>query len=157
MAGMEATVGAMEATMVATEATTTARGPLRLRLMLSPPPLLSPLLMPSPDISVVTDMDTVLTDTDTLLTPMDIIIMARGLLMPSPDISVVTDMDTVLTATGATEDTTMARGLLMPRPATDTTAMGTEATVEDTMVMVMVPGTDTMVEKFQKFMLIQSD
>merc|ERR1712088_906148 len=143
----------MEATMVATEATTTARGPLRLRL--SPPPLLSPLLMPSPDISVVTDMDTVLTDTDTLLTPMDIIIMARGLLMPSPDISVLTDTDT--TAMGATEDTTMARGLLMPSPATDTTAMGTEATVEDTMVMVMVTGTDTMVEKFQKFMLIQSD
>merc|ERR1712110_276647 len=162
MAGMEATVGAMEATMVATESTTTARGPLRLRLMLSPPPLLSPLLMPSPDISVVTDMDTVLTDTDTLLTPMDIIIMARGLLMPSPDISVVTDMDTVLTDTeamamGATEDTTMARGLLMPSPATGTTAMGTEATVEDTMVMVMVTGTDTTVEKFQKFMLIQSD
>merc|ERR1712141_189702 len=122
---MEATVGAMEATMVATEATTTARGPLRLRLMLSPPPLLSPLLMPSPDILVVTDMDTALPDTDTLLTPMDITIMARGLLMPSP--------------------------------ATDTTAMGTEATVEDTMVMVMVTGTDTMVEKFQKFMLIQSD
>merc|ERR1712203_188398 len=143
----------MEATMVATEAITTARGPLRLKL--SPPPLLSPLLMPSPDILVVTD-------TDTLLTPMDIIIMARGLLMPSPDISVVTDMDTVLTDTeamamGATEDTTMARGLLMPSPATGTTAMGTEATVEDTMVMVMVTGTDTMVEKFQKFMLIQSD
>merc|ERR1711936_623113 len=109
--------------MVATEAITTERGPLRLRL--SPPPLLSPLLMPSPDILVVTDMDTVLTDTDTLLTPMDIIITARGLLMPSPD--------------------------------TDTTAMGTEATVEDTVVMVMVTGTDTMVEKFQKFMLIQSD
>merc|ERR1712110_26010 len=126
MAGMEATVGAMEATMVATEATTTARGPLRLRLMLSPPPLLSPLLMPSPDISVVTDMDTVLTDTEAM-------------------------------AMGATEDTTMARGLLMPSPATDTTAMGTEATVEDTMFMVMVTGTDTMVEKFQKFMLIQSD
>merc|ERR1712218_740548 len=145
----------MEATMVATEATTTARGPLRLRLRLSPPPLLSPLLMPSPDILVVTDMDTV-------LTAMDIIIMARGLLMPSPDISVVTDMDTVLTDTeamamGAIEDTTMARGLLMPSPATDTTAMGMEATVEDTMVMVMVTGTDTMVEKFQKFMLIQSD
>merc|ERR1712203_905661 len=131
----------MEATMVATEAITTERGPLRLRL--SPLPLLSPLLMPSPDILV-------LTDTDTLLTPMDIIIMARGLLMPSPDISVVMAM-------GATEDTTMARGLLMPSPATGTTAMGTEATVEDTMVMVMVTGTDTMVEKFQKFMLIQSD
>merc|ERR1712158_208702 len=126
-----------------------AGGPLRLRL--SPPPLLSPLLMPSPDILVVTDMDTVLTDTDTLLTPMDIIIMARGLLMPSPDISVVTDTEAM--AMGATEDTTMARGLLMPSPDTDTTAMGTEATV----VMVMVTGTDTMVEKFQKFMLIQSD
>merc|ERR1711874_490005 len=124
MAGMEATVEAMEATMVATEAITTERGPLRLRL--SPLPLLSPLLMPSPDILVVTDMDTVLTDTEAM-------------------------------AMGATEDTTMARGLLMPSPATDTTAMGTEATVEDTMVMVMVTGTDTMVEKFQKFMLIQSD
>merc|ERR1711874_479940 len=107
---MEATVEAMEATMVATEATTTERGPLRLRLMLSPPPLLSPLPLLSPDILVVTD-------TDTPLTPMDIIITARGLLMPSPDISVVTDMDTVLTDTeamamGATEDTTMARDLL---------------------------------------------
>merc|ERR1711915_587510 len=143
----------MEATMVATEAITTERGPLRLRL--SPLTLLSPLLMPSPDILVVTDMDTVLTDTDTLHTPMDIIIMARGLLMPSPDISVLTDTEAM--AMGATEDTTMARGLLMPSPDTDTTAMGTEATVEDTMVMVMVTGTDTMVEKFQKFMLIQSD
>merc|ERR1711997_1278967 len=103
-AGMEAIVEAMEATMVATEATTAARGPLRLRLRLSPPPLLSGLLMPSPDISVVTDMDTVLTDTEAM-------------------------------AMGATEDTTMARGLLMLSPATGTTAMGTEATVEDTMVM----------------------
>merc|ERR1711913_204658 len=145
----------MEATMVATEATTTERGPLRLRLMLSPPPLLSPLPLLSPDILVVTDTDTALTDTDTLLTPMDIIITARGLLMPSPDISVLTDTEAM--AMGATEDTTMARDLLMPSPDTDTMAMGTEATVEDTMVMVMVTGTDTMVEKFQKFMLIQSD
>merc|ERR1711944_361507 len=69
------------ATMVATEATTTARGPLmlRLRLMLSPPPLLSPVMA-----IMAMGTDTTLTDTDTLLlTPTDIIIMARGLLMPS--------------------------------------------------------------------------
>merc|ERR1712158_18793 len=67
--------------MVPTEDTTTARGPLmlRLRLMLSQPPLLSPAMVITEDIT--------LTDTDTLLlTPMDImVIMARGLLMPSQD------------------------------------------------------------------------
>merc|ERR1712088_153007 len=118
---MEGTVEAMEA-MEATEATTTARGPLmlRLRLMLSPPPL------PSLDTTAI------LTDTEPTVT---------GMLLLTP-------MD--ITAT-------TARGLLMPSPDTATTVMGTEATVEDTMVMLMVMATDTTVEKFQKFMLIQSD
>merc|ERR1719412_2625160 len=119
--GMEAMEGTVEA-MVATEDTTTARGPLmlRLRLMLSPPPL------PSLDMATTAmATDTELTVTDMLLlTPMDIS-TARGLLMPSPDMG--------------------------------TTAMGTEVTVGATMGMVMVTATDTTVEKFQKFMLIQSD
>merc|ERR1719436_996118 len=147
--------------MEATEATTTARGPLRLRLMPSPPPLLSPLLMPSPDMATTA---TALTDTVMLLlTPTDIIIMARGLLMPSPDmVGTTAIMGTEVTtedimATVATEDTTTARGLLMLSPDTATTVMGTEATVGATMGMVMVTATDTTVEKFQKFMLIQSD
>merc|ERR1719490_196802 len=108
----------------------------------------------------------VITLTDTvmlLLTPTDIITpMARGLLMPSPDMATTVIMGTEVTtedimATVATEDTTTARGLLMLSPDTATTVMGTEATVEDTMVMLMVMATDTTVEKFQKFMLIQSD
>merc|ERR1712141_518821 len=95
--------------------------------------------------------DSALTDTGMpLLTPMDITATtARDLLMPSPPMGT--------TATVATEDTTTARGLPMLSPDTVTTVMGTEATVEDTMVMVMVTATDTTVEKFQKFMLIQSD
>merc|ERR1712038_197260 len=155
--------GTMEDTMVATEDTTTARGPLmlRLRLMPSPPPL------PSPDMvtTVATWADITLTDTDMLLlTPMDITVTtARDLLMLSPDMATtameVTMEDTVgaTMATVATEDTTTARGLPMLSPDTATTVMGTEATVEDTMVMVMVTATDITVEKFQKFMLIQSD
>merc|ERR1712051_534810 len=96
-----------------------------------------------------------------LLTPTGIIIMARGLLMPSPDTGIMamgteaTVEDTM--ATVATEDTTTARGLLMLSPDTATTVMGTEATVGATMVILMVMATDTTVEKFQKFMLIQSD
>merc|ERR1711936_1089750 len=118
--GTEDTV---EATMVATEDTTTARGPLmlRLRLMPSPPPMLSP------------DMATTAMD-------MDITVMGMEVM-----------------ATVATEDTTTARGLLMLSPDMVTTAVGTEATVEDTEAMVLVTATDTTVEKFQKFMLIQSD
>merc|ERR1711981_681664 len=155
---MEGTVEAIEAM----EDTTTARGPLmlRLRLMLSPP------LLPSLDMAT-TAMVMVITLTDTvmlLLTPTDIITpMARGLLMPSPDmVGTTAIMGTEVTtedimATVATEDTTTARGLLMLSPDTATTVMGTEATVEDTMVMLMVMATDTTVEKFQKFMLIQSD
>merc|ERR550519_2513957 len=99
-----------------------------------------------------------------LLTPMDITAStARGLLMPSPDmVGTTAIMGTEVTtedimATVATEDTTTARGLLMLSPDTATTVMGTEATVEDIMVMLMVMATDTTVEKFQKFMLIQSD
>merc|ERR1719500_2509573 len=96
-----------------------------------------------------------------LLTPTDIIIMARGLLMPSPAMGIMamgteaTTEDTM--ATVATEDTTTARGLLMLSRDTGIMAMGTEATVGATMVMLMVMATDTTVEKFQKFMLIQSD
>merc|ERR1712072_1527529 len=78
----------VEGTMVVTEATTTARGPLmlRLRLRLSPPPLLSP------------DMAIMVTDTDTTLTHTDITTTARGLLMLSlPMGTMVTDMVTALT------------------------------------------------------------
>merc|ERR1719331_199732 len=89
---------------------------------------------------------------------------ARGLLMPSPPMATTVIMEVTMEvttedimATVATEDTTTARGLLMLSPDTATTVMGTEATVEDTMVMLMVMATDTTVEKFQKFMLIQSD
>merc|ERR1719500_411564 len=95
---------------------------------------------------------TALTDTVMLLlTPTDIIIMARGLLMPSPAMGIMA-MGTV-----ATEDTTTARGLLMLSQDTGTMVMGTEDTVGATMVMLMVMATDITVEKFQKFMLIQSD
>merc|ERR1739842_284309 len=135
--GTEDTV---EATMVATEDTTTARGPLmlRLRLMLSPPPPLSPDM-----VTTAIDMDTALSDTAMLLlTPTDIMVTtARGPLMLSPDMA-------------DTEDTTTERGPLMLSPDMATTAMDTEDTAEDTTVMVMVMATDTTVEKFQKFMLI---
>merc|ERR1711910_42534 len=89
----------------------------------------SPPPLPSPDMvtTVATWADITLTDTDMLL----------------------------LTPTDITPTT--ARDLLMPSQPMVTTAVGTEATVEDTMVMVMVTATDTTVEKFQKFMLIQSD
>merc|ERR1712001_669549 len=109
--------------------------------------------------------DITLTDTDTLLlTPTDImVIMARGLLMLSPAM-VTTDTedtmeDIVEDTMGmvATEATTTARGLLMPSQDTGPLAMDMGAIVGDTMGMVMVMGTDTTVEKFQKFMLIQSD
>merc|ERR1711894_407984 len=152
--GTEDTV---EATMVATEDTTTARGPLRLRLMLSPPPPLSPDM-----VTTAMDMDTALTDTAMLLlTPTDIMVtMARGPLMLSPDMATTaTDTDTATdtatdTDTEDTEDTTTERGPLMLSPDMATTAMDTEDTAEDTTVMVMVMATDTTVEKFQKFMLI---
>merc|ERR1712060_798631 len=129
--GTEDTV---EATMVATEDTTTARGPLmlRLRLMLSPPPPLSPVMVTT----------------------------ARGPLMLSPDMATTaTDTDKATdtatdTDTEDTEDTTTERGPLMLSPDMATTAMDTEDTAEDTTVMVMVMATDTTVEKFQKFMLI---
>merc|ERR1712173_114766 len=152
---MEVTVGV---TMVATEVTTMARGPLmlrpRLRLMLSPPPLLSPDIM-------VTDTDTTLTDTDTLLlTPTDIIMAtARGLLMLSPDMGTTamgdTSEDTVedTMVMVATEDTTMARGLLRPSPDMAIMAIRMDTTLTDTEATEAT----TTVEKFQKFMLITSD
>merc|ERR1719211_471946 len=149
---MEGTVEDMEAT----EATTTGRGPLmlRLRLMLSPPPL------PSLDMATTAmATDTELTVTGMLLlTPMDITATtARDLLMPSPPMGTTAMGTEDITATVATEDTTTARGLLMLSQDMVTTVMGTEATVGATMGMVMVTATDTTVEKFQKFMLIQSD
>merc|ERR550539_135562 len=116
---MEDTMADMEAT----EATTTARGPLmlRLRLMLSPPPLLS---LDMATTAILTDTE----PTDTvmlLLTPTDIITpMAKGLLMPSQDmVGTTAIMGTEVTtedimATVATEDTTTARGLLMLSPDT---------------------------------------
>merc|ERR1712158_299765 len=88
--GTEDTV---EATMVATEDTTTARGPLmlRLRLMLSPPPPLSP------------DTDT--EDTEDTTTE-------RGPLMLSPDMA---------TAAMDTEDTAEDTTVMVMVMATDTT------------------------------------
>merc|ERR1712062_173850 len=147
---MEVTVeDTMEDTM---EDTTTARGPLmlRLRLMPSPPPLLS---LDTMDILT----DSALTDTGMpLLTPMDITATtARDLLMPSPPMGTtvmeVTAEDTmeVTMATVATEDTTTARGLPMLSPDTVTTVMGMADIVGATMVMVMDTTTDTTVEKFQ--------
>merc|ERR1712203_811508 len=114
--------------MEATEDTTTARGPLRLRLrlMLSQPPLLSQAMV-------------------------IMVIMARGLLMLSQDTGTTAMVtDTALTDTEAmvmelTEDTTTARGLLMLSPDTGTTAVDMEAIVGDTMDMVMAMGTDTTV------------
>merc|ERR550519_2232202 len=148
--GTEDTV---EATMVATEDTTTARGPLmlRLRLMLSPPPPLSPDM-----VTTAMDMDTALTDTAMLLlTPTDIMVTtARGPLMLSPDMATTATDTATDTDTEDTEDTTTERGPLILSPDMATTAMDTEDTAEDTTVMVMVMATDTTVEKFQKFMLI---
>merc|ERR1711950_69167 len=115
----DTTEDTMEATMVATEDTTTARGPLmlRLRLMLSPPPPLSPDM-----VTTAMDMDTALTDTAMLLlTPTDIMVtMARGPLMLSPDMATTATDSATDTATDtgmvATEDTTTARGPLMLSP-----------------------------------------
>merc|ERR1711981_1030111 len=154
----------MAAMAMATMATT-ARGPLmlslRLRLMLSPPPLLSPAM-------VTTDMatDTALTDMGTLLlTPMDITVTtARDLPMLSPAM-VTTDTvtDTVLTDTATamdmedTEATTTARDLPMLSPAMVTMVMVMEDTEEVITVTAMVTVMGTTVEKIQKFMLIQSE
>merc|ERR1712158_26523 len=106
--GTEDTV---EATMVATEDTTTARGPLMLRprLMLSPPPPLSPDM-----VTTAMDMDTALTDTatDTDTEDTEDTTTERGPLMLSPDMA-TTAMDTEDTA----EDTTVMVMVM----ATDTT------------------------------------
>merc|ERR1712226_440169 len=100
---------------------------------------------------------------------------ARGLLMlslrlrlmlsppppPSPDMDTTAmDMDTTLTDTAMllltpTDIITTARGPLMLSPDMATTAVDTEDTME--VMVIMVTATDTTVEKFQKFMLIQSD
>merc|ERR1712241_647031 len=101
-----------EDTVEATEDTTTARGPLmlRLRLMLSPPPPLSPDM-----VTTAMDMDTTLTDTAMLLlTPTDIMVTtARGPLMLSPDMAT--------TAVDTTEDTTEDTTVMVMVMATDTT------------------------------------
>merc|ERR1739844_336242 len=83
---------------------TTARGPLmlslRLRLMLSPPPLLSPAMVTTDTVT-----GTALTDTGTLLlTPMDITVTtARDLPMLSPAmvtmVMVMEDTGEVITVT----------------------------------------------------------
>merc|ERR1711981_1050175 len=136
--GMEDTeegTEAMAAMAMATMATT-ARGllmlSLRLRLMPSPPPLLSPAM-------VTTDMvtDTALTDTGTLLlTPMDITVTtARDLPMLSPAM----DMED-------TEATTTARDLPMLSPAMVTMVMVMEDTEEDITVTAMVTVMGTTVE-----------
>merc|ERR1712072_1345181 len=104
--GMEDTgedTEAMAAMAMATMATT-ARGPLmlslRLRLMLSPPPLLSPAMVTTDTVT-----DTALTDTGTLLlTPMDITATtARDLPMLSPAmvtmVMVMEDTEEVITVT----------------------------------------------------------
>merc|ERR1712203_766638 len=67
--------------MVLTD-TTTARGPLRLRL--SPPPLLSPLLMPTTDVTVTALPTTGLTTVLMLTLTLTDTTTARGPLTPSP-------------------------------------------------------------------------
>merc|ERR1711990_497273 len=138
-----------------TEATTTARGPLmlslRLRLMLSPPPLLSPAMVTTDTVT-----DTALTDTGTLLlTPMDITVTtARDLPMLSPAM-VTTDTvtGTALTDTATamdmedTEATTTARDLPMLSPAMVTMVMVMEDTEEVITVTAMVTVMGTTVEK----------
>merc|ERR1711981_1268037 len=112
--GMEDTE---EGTMAMATMGTTARGllmlSLRLRLMPSPPPLLSPAM-------VTTDMatDTALTDTGTLLlTPMDITVTtARDLPMLSPAMVTATATATAMDMED-TEATTTARDLPMLSPA----------------------------------------
>merc|ERR1712186_214837 len=156
--GMEDTGEDTEAMAAMAMATmgTTARGPLmlslRLRLMLSPPPLLSPAM-------VTTDA---VTDTGPLLlTPMDITVTtARDLPMLSPAM-VTTDTvtGTALTDTATamdmedTEATTTARDLPMLSPAMDTMVMVMEDTEEVITVTAMVMAMGTTVEKIQKFML----
>merc|ERR1712072_424146 len=150
--GMEDTGEDTEAMAAMAMATmgTTARGPLmlslRLRLMLSPPPLLSPAM-----VTTDTATDTALTDTGTLLlTPMDITVTtARDLPMLSPAM-VTTDAVTV-TATAT------ARDLPMLSPAMVTMVMVMEDTEEVITVTAMDMVMGTTVEKIQKFMLIQSE
>merc|ERR1712088_811878 len=90
----------------ATEATTTARGPLKLRLRLSPPPLLSPDM-----VTMDMAMDIALTDTGMVMVTgmvMDMATtMARDLSMLSPDM-VTMDM-----AMEDTEEVIMVTGMVM--------------------------------------------
>merc|ERR1712072_90614 len=155
--GMEDTgedTEAMEAMAMATMGTT-ARGPLmlslRLRLMLSPPPLLSPAM-----VTTDTATDTALTDTVTLLlTPMDITVTtARDLPMLSPAMvttDTVTGTAPTDTATAMdmedTEDTTTARDLPMLSPAMVTMVMVMKDTEEVITVTAMVTVMGTTVEK----------
>merc|ERR1739846_177408 len=132
--GMVDTEAMAAMAMEDTEATTTARGPLmlslRLRLMLSPPPLLSPAM-----VTTDTATDTALTDTGTLLlTPMDITVTtARDLPMLSPamvttDTVTGTALTDTATAMEDTEATTTARDLPMLSPAMVTMVMVMEDT-----------------------------
>merc|ERR1711997_26411 len=121
------------------------------RLMLSPPPLLSPAM-----VTTDTATDTTLTDTGTLLlTPMDITVTtARDLPMLSPAM-VTTDTvtGTALTDTATamdmedTEATTTARDLPMLSPAMVTMVMVMEDTEEVITVTAMVTVMGTTVEK----------
>merc|ERR1739844_690939 len=130
--GMEDTEAMAAMDMEDTEATTTARGPLmlsqRLRLMLSPPPLLSPAM-----VTTDTATDTTLTDTGTLLlTPMDITVTtARVTGTALTDTATAMDMED-------TEATTTARDLPMLSPAMVTMVMVMEDTEEVITVTAMV-------------------
>merc|ERR1739847_46913 len=154
---MEATGPMAMATLTLIMASTTARGPL----MLSPPPLPSPMLMPATTEPMVWDTTvwaTELTDTDTL-TLIVATTTARGPLMLSPPPlpslrlmptteSMVMVWDTTVWATGPMameltliimEPTTTARGPLMlsPPPLPSPKLMPTTATT------AMVPGPTT--------------
>merc|ERR1719412_2332053 len=102
--------------------TTTARGPLRLRL--SPPPLLSPLLMPTMVIITVTALPTtgmVMLTTATTATLMLTMATttARGPLMLSPLLMLTTVITTVMPHTVMLTAATTATLMLTATTATD--------------------------------------
>merc|ERR1739848_660081 len=93
--------------------TTTARGPLRLRL--SPPPLLSPLLMPT----MVTITVTALPTTGTVMVWLTTGTTARGPLMLSPLLMLTTVITTVMPHTVMLTAATTATLMLTATTATD--------------------------------------
>merc|ERR1739848_148684 len=95
--------------------TTTARGPLRLRL--SPPPLLSPLLMPTLVIITVTALPTTGTTATLMLTMATT--TARGPLMLSPLLMLTTVITTVMPHTVMLTAATTATLMLTATTATD--------------------------------------